>query len=74
MRLPERQRVVLVLHYLADLPVGQIATELRCPAGSVKAWLSRGRDALAVLLDSGEITADPRSAGGRLSNPEATDA
>jgi RNA polymerase sigma-70 factor, ECF subfamily len=49
-QLPERQRVVLVLHYLADLPVGQIAAELRCPIGSVKAWLSRGRDALAVIL------------------------
>jgi RNA polymerase sigma-70 factor (ECF subfamily) len=49
-KLPERQRVVLVLHYLADLPVGQIATELGCPVGSVKAWLSRGRDALAVAL------------------------
>jgi len=48
--LPERQRVVLVLHYVADLPVSQIAAELRCPVGSVKAWLSRGRDALAAAL------------------------
>jgi RNA polymerase sigma-70 factor, ECF subfamily len=48
--LPERQRVVLVLHYLADLPVGQIAAELRCPIGSVKAWLSRGRVALAAAV------------------------
>jgi RNA polymerase sigma-70 factor (sigma-E family) len=48
--LPERQRVVLVLYYLADLPVGQIAGELRCPVGSVKGWLSRGRAALAVAL------------------------
>jgi RNA polymerase sigma-70 factor, ECF subfamily len=39
--LPERQRVVVVLHYLADLPIGQIAAELRCPVGSVKAWLYR---------------------------------
>jgi RNA polymerase sigma-70 factor, ECF subfamily len=57
--LPERQRVVLVLHYLADLPVGQIAAELRCPVGSVKAWLSRGRDSLAVALrdtPAGEVT------------------
>jgi RNA polymerase sigma-70 factor, ECF subfamily len=45
--LPERQRVVLVLHYLADLPVTQIAAELGCPVGSVKVWLSRGRTALA---------------------------
>jgi RNA polymerase sigma-70 factor, ECF subfamily len=56
--LPERQRVVLVLHYLADLPVSQIAAELRCPAGSVKAWLSRGRDTLAVAL--GDDASDRR--------------
>jgi RNA polymerase sigma-70 factor, ECF subfamily len=47
-KLPERQRLVLVLHYLADLSVSQIAAELGCPAGSVKAWLSRGREALAA--------------------------
>jgi RNA polymerase sigma-70 factor, ECF subfamily len=51
--LPERHRVVVVLHYLADLPVGQIAAELRCPAGSVKAWLHRGREALAIALREG---------------------
>src|SRR6266699_2024616 len=45
--LPERQRTVLVLHYMCDLSVDQIAAELRCPAGSVKSWLSRGRTALA---------------------------
>jgi len=48
--LPERQRVVLVLHYLADLSVDQIAADLGCPAGSVKAWLSRGRTALAAAM------------------------
>jgi len=48
--LPERQRVVLVLHYLADLPVAQIAAELGSPVGSVKAWLSRGRAALALAV------------------------
>jgi RNA polymerase sigma-70 factor (ECF subfamily) len=51
--LPERQRVVVVLYYLADLPVGQIAAELRCPVGSVKAWLFRGRQALAAALSDG---------------------
>jgi RNA polymerase sigma-70 factor, ECF subfamily len=48
--LPSRQRTVLVLYYLADLPVEQIAAELGCPAGSVKAWLSRGRAALAAAV------------------------
>jgi RNA polymerase sigma-70 factor (ECF subfamily) len=59
--LPERQRVVLVLHYLADLPVGQIAAELGCPVGSVKAWLSRGRAALAVAVGEQPL-ADPEVA------------
>jgi RNA polymerase sigma-70 factor, ECF subfamily len=63
-KLPERQRVVLVLHYLADLPVAQIAAELGCPAGSVKAWLSRGRTALALAVGD-----DPGS-----SQQEAADA
>jgi RNA polymerase sigma-70 factor (ECF subfamily) len=57
--LPERHRVVVVLHYLADLPVAQIAAELRCPVGSVKAWLFRGREALARALRdgvAGEVT------------------
>jgi RNA polymerase sigma-70 factor, ECF subfamily len=60
--LPERQRVVLVLHYLADLPVGLVAAELHCPVGSVKAWLSRGRDALAAALadDNAAPRARPR--------------
>ncbi len=53
--LPERQRVAVVLHYLADLSLDQVASELGCPVGSVKAWLSRGRAALALALaeDSG---------------------
>jgi RNA polymerase sigma-70 factor, ECF subfamily len=69
--LPERQRVVVVLHYLADLPVGQIAQELRCPVGSVKAWLSRGRDALAVALSDGR--ADRGRGSARTTGSEVTD-
>jgi RNA polymerase sigma-70 factor (ECF subfamily) len=48
--LPERQRTVLVLHYMCDLTVDQIAAELGCPSGSVKSWLSRGRAALAAAV------------------------
>ncbi len=69
--LPERQRVVLVLHYVADLPVSQIAAELRCPVGSVKAWLSRGREGLAVALSD----CGGNRGGGRARRPssEVTD-
>lgn len=48
--LPERQRLVLVLHYLGDCTIEQIAAELGCPAGSVKGWLARGRAALAAAM------------------------
>ena len=48
--LPEGQREAVALHYLADLPVEEIARTLRVPEGTVKSRLSRGRDALAVVL------------------------
>ncbi len=45
------QRVVVVLHHLADLGVDDIAAELGVPVGTVKSRLSRGRSRLADLLD-----------------------
>lgn len=48
--LPDEQRVAIVLHHLAGVPVVQIAEETGAPVGTVKARLSRGRRALAVLL------------------------
>lgn len=49
--LPERQRTAIALHYLADLPIAEIAEALRVSVGAVKSRLSRGRTALAALLD-----------------------
>ena len=48
--LPLRERQVLVLHYLADLPVDAIAGELGVPPGTVKARLSAGRRHLEERL------------------------
>lgn len=72
--LPERQRVVLVLHYLADLPVSQIAAELRCPVGSVKGWLARGRHALQAALGEDSAAQGPATAGSPAISPEVTGA
>jgi RNA polymerase sigma-70 factor, ECF subfamily len=44
----------VVLHYLADVPVAEIAAEEGVPVGTVKTWLHRGRTALAGLLGEGE--------------------
>ncbi len=53
-RLPAGQREALALHYLADLPLHEVARTLDVPVGTVKARLSRGRTALAALLAEGE--------------------
>jgi RNA polymerase sigma-70 factor (ECF subfamily) len=50
LRIPEAQRRAIVLHHLADLPVDEVARIEHCPPGTVKARLSRGRAALALLL------------------------
>lgn len=50
-QLPEAQRRALVLHHVCDLPVADVAREVGVPEGTIKARLSRGRAALAVLLD-----------------------
>ena len=41
--LPVRERIVVVLHYLADLPVDTIAIECRLPVSTVKSRLASGR-------------------------------
>jgi len=48
--LPLPQRVVLVLHYLNDLSVGEIAEILEVPEGTVKSRLHYGRRALKASL------------------------
>lgn len=54
--LPTGQRDVLVLHYLEDLPVRDVAALLGMPEGTVKSHLSRGRDALRGSLAPGGTT------------------
>jgi len=46
-RLAPRHREVLVLHYIAELPLDEVARQLRLPPGTVKSRLSRARNALA---------------------------
>jgi RNA polymerase sigma-70 factor (ECF subfamily) len=60
-RLPLAQREVLVLHYVAELTVERVATELRLPVGTVKSRLARGRAALAHELQPGVGTPDEES-------------
>jgi RNA polymerase sigma-70 factor (ECF subfamily) len=51
--LPPAQRRVVVLHYLADMSVAEVAEQEGVAVGTVKSWLHRGRIALAAQLGAG---------------------
>jgi RNA polymerase sigma-70 factor (ECF subfamily) len=48
--LPEQQRWAVVLHYVEDRPVAEVATVLEVSDGTVKTHLSRARATLAARL------------------------
>jgi RNA polymerase sigma-70 factor (ECF subfamily) len=48
--LPDHHRRAMVLRYLGDLTVTEIAAREGVAEGTVKSWLHRGRAALAVVL------------------------
>lgn len=50
------QRVVVVLHYLSELSLEEIAEVLDCPVGTVKSRLYYGRENLRRRLDSNNFT------------------
>jgi RNA polymerase sigma-70 factor, ECF subfamily len=48
--LPSQQRRAVVLHYLADMSIVDVARQEGVPEGTVKSWLHRARAALAAQL------------------------
>ncbi len=56
-QLPEAQRRALVLHHLGGRSVAEVAKETGVPEGTVKARLSRGRAALALLMSDSSLDA-----------------
>lgn len=55
-RLPPRERAVMALFYVLDLPVREVAARLGISAATVRVHLTRGRRHLAALLDDEEAT------------------
>jgi RNA polymerase sigma-70 factor (ECF subfamily) len=49
------QRRAVVLYHLCDLSIAEVAEEMGAPTGTVKAWLARGRAALARQLSDEPI-------------------
>jgi len=48
--LPRRQREVVLLRYVVDLPENEVARQLSCSPGTVKTHASRGLAALRAAL------------------------
>ncbi len=53
-RLPPRERAVMALFYVLDLPVREVAARLGIAATTVRVHLTRGRRHLAALLGDEE--------------------
>jgi RNA polymerase sigma-70 factor (sigma-E family) len=58
--LPPRQRAAVVLRYLDDLPVGEVAAALDCSEGTVKSNAARGLDRLRAVLGPALVKEDGR--------------
>ncbi len=58
--LPEKQRVVLVLHDVVGLSVAEVAAEIGSPEGSIRGWLSIGRRELGRALGMGKAASCSR--------------
>jgi RNA polymerase sigma-70 factor (ECF subfamily) len=52
-RLPEPTRSILIAYYVGELPVREIALELRMPENTVKSHLRRGRTLVRARLQEG---------------------
>ncbi len=59
-RLSPAQRAAVVLHYLHDLPVAQVAAELGCRESTARVHLHRARQHLAAVLAESEVTSGDR--------------
>ena len=67
--LPKRQREVVALRYLADLPEAEVAAALGCSVGTVKQHASRG---LAALRAAVAVGPDPAGGSSVVADSPAT--
>lgn len=51
-RLPSAHAEVVLLHYFADLPIEEVARQIRRPLGTVKRWLHEARARLHDAIEA----------------------
>jgi RNA polymerase sigma factor (sigma-70 family) len=71
-RLPERYRAPLILHYLEEKTVEQVAQELGWRPGTVSSRLARGKELLRVRLAGRDLTLSAGAATAALASETAT--
>jgi RNA polymerase sigma factor (sigma-70 family) len=71
-RLPERYRAPLILHYLEEKTVQQVAQELGWRPGTVSSRLARGKEFLRVRLAGRGLTLSAGAATAALASATAT--
>jgi RNA polymerase sigma-70 factor (ECF subfamily) len=57
-KLPAEQRAVILLVGLEGMAYEEVAAVLNVPVGTVRSWLSRGRDQLRRLMGMREKPSD----------------
>jgi RNA polymerase sigma-70 factor (ECF subfamily) len=65
-RLARRQRAAVVLRYLADLQIAEVAAAMGCSVGTAKATLHAALANLRVRVDEPPVSVDPDAATHRL--------
>ncbi len=68
--LPLKHRVVVVLHYLQDLSLPEIAAILECPVGTVKSRLHYARKVLKLEIEARYLTEQPASPAATIRTQE----
>jgi RNA polymerase sigma-70 factor (ECF subfamily) len=64
--LPLAHRRALVLHYLLDRSVADIAIETQTSVNTIKSWLARGRAGLAAVLGDQDPSTDGNHTAGAM--------
>ncbi len=52
--LPEKQRIVILMYYMEEIPIKDIASALGIPEGTVKSRLNKAKEILKERLEHGE--------------------
>ena len=54
LELPEKYRIVILLYYMEDMSIEEVALALKIPVGTVKSRMNKAKKMLKERLENGE--------------------